>query len=35
MHNEWQYWIKGKGTMTVFNTEPNAMTMNFSAGDIG
>ena len=33
--DEWQYWIKGKGTMTVFNTGPNAMTMNFNAGDIG
>jgi oxalate decarboxylase len=33
--DEWQYWIKGKGTMTVFNTGPNATTMNFNAGDIG
>ena len=33
--DEWQYWIKGKGTMTVFNTGPNAVTMNFNAGDIG
>jgi oxalate decarboxylase/phosphoglucose isomerase-like protein (cupin superfamily) len=32
---EWQYYIKGKGRMTVFNTVPNAMTMDFSAGDIG
>jgi oxalate decarboxylase len=24
--DEWQYWIKGKGTMTVFNTGPNATT---------
>jgi oxalate decarboxylase len=33
--DEWQYWIKDKGTMTVFNTGPNAVTMNFNAGDIG
>jgi oxalate decarboxylase len=33
--DEWQYWIKGKGTMTVFNTGPNAVTMDFNAGDIG
>jgi oxalate decarboxylase len=33
--DEWQYHIKGKGRMTVFNTGPNAMTMDFNAGDIG
>jgi oxalate decarboxylase len=33
--DEWQYWIKGKGTMSVFNTGPNAVTMDFNAGDIG
>jgi oxalate decarboxylase len=33
--DEWQYWIKGKGQMTVFNTGPNAVTMDFNAGDIG
>ena len=33
--DEWQYYIKGKGRMTVFNTGPNAMTTDFSAGDIG
>jgi oxalate decarboxylase len=33
--DEWQYWIKGKGTMTVFDTGPNATTMNFNAGDVG
>src|ERR1700746_1620605 len=33
--DEWQYYIKGKGRMTVFNTGPNAMTMDFTAGDIG
>jgi len=30
-----QYYIKGKARMTVFNTGPNAMTMDFNAGDIG
>ncbi len=33
--DEWQYFIKGKARMTVFNTGPNALTTNFSAGDIG
>src|SRR6202030_2109853 len=33
--DEWQYWIKGKGQMTVFNTGPNAVTMDFNPGDIG
>ena len=28
--DEWQYWIKGKGQMTVFNTGPNAVTMDFN-----
>jgi oxalate decarboxylase len=33
--DEWQYYLKGKGRMTVFNTGPNALTMDFTAGDIG
>jgi oxalate decarboxylase len=33
--DEWQYWIKGKGTMTIFNTGPNATTMDFNPGDVG
>src|ERR1700744_3002065 len=33
--DEWQYYIKGKARMTVFNTGPNAVTMDFNAGDIG
>jgi len=33
--DEWQYWIKGRGTMTIFNTGPNAVTMDFNPGDIG
>jgi oxalate decarboxylase len=33
--DEWQYYIKGKGRMTVFNSGPKAVTMDFAAGDIG
>jgi oxalate decarboxylase len=33
--DEWQYYIKGKARMTVFDTGPNALTTDFSAGDIG
>jgi oxalate decarboxylase len=33
--DEWQYWIKGKGRMGVFNTGPKAVTMDFNPGDIG
>jgi oxalate decarboxylase len=33
--DEWQYYLSGKGRMTVFNTGPNAVTMDFTAGDIG
>lgn len=33
--DEWQYWIKGKGRMTVFDTGPKAVTMDFNPGDIG
>ena len=33
--DEWQYYLKGKGRMTVFDTGPNALTMDFGAGDIG
>lgn len=33
--DEWQYYLKGKARMTVFDTGPNAMTMDFNAGDIG
>jgi oxalate decarboxylase len=33
--DEWQYWIKGKGRMTIFNTGPNAVTMDFNPGDVG
>jgi len=33
--DEWQYYIKGKGRMTVFNTGPQVSTMDFQPGDIG
>ena len=33
--DEWQYYIKGKARMGVFNTGPNALTMDFNAGDVG
>jgi oxalate decarboxylase len=33
--DEWQYYIKGTGRMTVFSSGPNALTMDFHAGDIG
>jgi oxalate decarboxylase len=33
--SEWQYWIKGKGRMTVVGTEGKARTTDFSAGDVG
>jgi oxalate decarboxylase len=33
--DEWQYYIQGKGTMTVFNTGPAAQTVDFNPGDIG
>ncbi len=32
--DEWQYIIKGKGELTVFNTGPKAVTQNFNPGDI-
>jgi oxalate decarboxylase len=33
--DEWQYWIKGRGQMTVFEAGPKAVTQNFGPGDIG
>ncbi len=33
--DEWQYWIKGKGQITVFETGPKAVTVNFGPGDVG
>ena len=33
--DEWQYYIKGQGRMTVFNTGPAAVTADFRPGDLG
>ncbi len=33
--DEWQYYLKGEGRMTVFDTGPKAATADFRAGDIG
>ncbi|HEY9211327.1 MAG TPA: cupin domain-containing protein [Ancylobacter sp.] len=33
--DEWQYWIKGQGRMTVFNAGPRAQTIDFQPGDVG
>ena len=33
--DEWQYYIKGSGRMTVFNAGPSAVTADFNPGDIG
>jgi oxalate decarboxylase len=33
--DEWQYYLKGSGRVTVFNTGPEAMTADFHPGDIG
>ena len=33
--DEWQYYIKGTGRMTVFNVGPQAITADFNPGDIG
>jgi len=33
--DEWQYYIEGKGRMTVVSTGNRARTMDFQAGDVG
>jgi oxalate decarboxylase len=33
--DEWQYWIKGEGRMTVFDAGPRSQTADFRPGDIG
>jgi oxalate decarboxylase len=33
--DEWQYYLRGKGRATVFNTGPQAISADFHAGDIG
>jgi oxalate decarboxylase len=34
-HDEWQYYIKGGGRMTVFASAGKARTFNYQAGDVG
>ena len=34
-HDEWQYYIKGSGRMTVFASSGKARTFNYQAGDVG
>jgi oxalate decarboxylase len=33
--SEWQYWIRGKGRMTVVTTDARARTVDFNANDVG
>jgi len=33
--DEWQYYVKGKGRMTVFGAASRARTMDFQRGDVG
>ena len=33
--SEWQYWMSGKGRMTVVTTGAKARTMDFNANDVG
>jgi oxalate decarboxylase len=33
--DEWQYYVKGKGRMTVFAAAGRARTMDFQQGDVG
>lgn len=33
--SEWQYWIQGKGRMTVVTTGGTARTLDFNANDVG
>ncbi|GCE14983.1 oxalate decarboxylase OxdC [Tengunoibacter tsumagoiensis] len=34
-NDEWQYYIEGRGRMTVFASEGKARTFNYQAGDVG
>ncbi len=33
--SEWQFWVAGRGRMTVFNGKGDARTMDFHANDVG
>ena len=34
-NDEWQYYIEGRGRMTVFASESKARTFDYQAGDVG
>ncbi|WNV08560.1 cupin domain-containing protein [Tardiphaga sp. 709] len=33
--DEWQYYLAGRARMTLFNSGPNATTIDFTSGDVG
>jgi oxalate decarboxylase len=33
--DEWQYWMKGTGRVTIFDAGPRAQTIDFKPGDVG
>jgi oxalate decarboxylase len=33
--SEWQFWLAGKGRMTIVTNEQRARTMDFNANDVG
>lgn len=35
LSDEWQYYVSGKGRMTVFDSGSKARTMDFQSGDVG
>jgi oxalate decarboxylase len=35
LSDEWQYYVSGKGRMTVFDSGSKARTMDFQEGDVG
>jgi oxalate decarboxylase len=35
LSDEWQYYVSGKGRMTIFDAAKNARTMDFQEGDVG
>jgi len=35
LSDEWQYYVSGKGRMTVFDSGSKARTMDFTTGDVG
>ena len=35
LSDEWQYYVSGKGRMTIFDAGSKARTMDFQTGDVG